>query len=207
MTGHGRALRLLFGCGPLLCALGCSGQDSYPANGFDGGSAGRYGAGAPNGGAAGGGAGASGAASGGANSSGAGGASSGGGGGGTDSGSAGCANTGVFRTETMYPGLDCSGCHGFKVTGTVYPRSDVPNYCDGTPAVTIEVTGSDGEVVTLTSNRVGNFESDRPLSGPYTVVLRSANGTRKPTHATNGNCNGCHTSTASGSNPGRILAP
>lgn len=107
----------------------------------------------------------------------------------------------------MYPGVDCSTCHSFRVTGTVYPRADVPNYCDGTPAVSIEVTGADGEVVTLTSNRVGNFESDRPLSAPYTVVLQSANGTRKPTHATNGNCNGCHTSATDGNGPGRIVAP
>ncbi|HET9933279.1 MAG TPA: hypothetical protein VFQ35_21390 [Polyangiaceae bacterium] len=201
-----RAERLVIGlaCYAVLrCVLGCSGQDYYPNVGVGGSSGGAPGAGGASGGAPtganGGITGSSGAPSGGVS------ASSGGASGGTDAGTGGCANTGVYRTETMSPGVDCSGCHVFKVSGTVYPRGDVPSFCDGTPSISIEVTGSDGEVVTLVSNRVGNFESDRPLSPPYGVVVRSGNATRTPTHVTAGNCNGCHTSADTG--PGRILAP
>lgn len=112
----------------------------------------------------------------------------------------------------MYSGADCSQCHSFAISGTVFPTADMKMGCDGRSGVSVEITDANGTTVTLTSNSVGNFyyyqpSSSPPLAMPYTAVVKTAKGTLAM-HAqpTRGNCNGCHTD-ATGSGPGRITAP
>jgi len=144
------------------------------------------------------------------------------GGGGTAGGSPGgtagmggpCVATGDNRSPTMNAGLDCTGCHGFKVAGTLYPALHTASFCDGvdnSAGATIELTDANGARLTLTPNRVGNFfdsDSNTSLVMPYTAVVRTARGTRAmQTKQMVGNCNGCHTESGSNGAPGRIMVP
>ncbi len=102
--------------------------------------------------------------------------------------------------EPHYSGYNCSNCHGFEFGGTVYTDAGGSSPVSG---VEVQITGSNGNTATLTSNSYGNFwaSSSLPVS-PYTTTV-SYNGNTIPmiSSFSNGSCNGCH------SNGSRIYIP
>jgi hypothetical protein len=111
----------------------------------------------------------------------------------------------------MRPGSSCRSCHGYPVSGTVYPTLHEPNNCNGvngSSGVRVIITGANGSVLTLTPNSAGNFFSDTSPSTPFTVRITSNAGTRMMNASqTSGDCNSCHTQNGSNGSPGRIQAP
>ncbi|MCU0687511.1 MAG: hypothetical protein MUF34_35590 [Polyangiaceae bacterium] len=114
----------------------------------------------------------------------------------------------------MYPGRDCVSCHAgndgpnFTLAGTVFGAAGQDDDCFGVGGVSVEVTGADGVVTTLTANEAGNFYTDNAIAMPYTAKVRTPNGERAMQAAqSTGACNSCHTTTGANSAPGRILAP
>lgn len=90
---------------------------------------------------------------------------------------------GVQTGENMLPGDDCLRCHDgtmakrFTAAGTFLP-----------PGSSVTVSAG-GNTVTLTTNSVGNFFTDAPLTLPGTA---SVNGQRMEPALTYGGCNRCH---------------
>ena len=83
----------------------------------------------------------------------------------------------------MSPGTDCLACHletdgpPLVAAGTVYAvvdnQSQIENDCFGLEGVTVELEGSDGKVLTTTTNRAGNFYFDGyPVDLPKPYVAR-----------------------------------
>jgi hypothetical protein len=125
--------------------------------------------------------------------------------------------SGDLGSPRMHPGDACIQCHTengegpkFTLAGTVMGDSKDDTNCDGVDGVTIEITGADGKVITLTTNAAGNFfqESQAALSTPYTVkVLQNGKTRVMEASQTVGDCNTCHTAAGANGAPGRILAP
>jgi hypothetical protein len=119
----------------------------------------------------------------------------------------------------MFPGRDCVGCHlendgpQLMLGGTVYPyveselaTSGLPPQsgedCFGVPDVNVQVTGADGQLFDLTTNRAGNFFVEgkpEDLVKPFKVVLNwtdtAGNVKQTPmgTPPSYGGCAHCHT--------------
>ena len=121
----------------------------------------------------------------------------------------------LVGTDLMEPGLACIQCHtskgkvAFTIAGTVYPGFHTVDTCDGTASITVEITGSDGKVQTLSTNSVGNFHGNSAVAMPFTArVIDGSGKDRKMFSAqSNGDCNTCHTQSGTNGAPGRIHAP
>jgi hypothetical protein len=109
----------------------------------------------------------------------------------------------------MHPGESCARCHEggstprFGAAGTVY-SSLTAGEGDGIPDVSIYITDSTGQSVSLASNHVGNFYTTQVLTPPLQVTLSRAGAGRVSSTAPGGDCNSCH---AAGSSLGRINVP
>ncbi len=116
---------------------------------------------------------------------------------------------------TMSPGGDCIACHAkegegpqFQIAGTVMQGVDDSENCNGVEGVTVQITGSDGKVLTLMTNSAGNFTSDAAVAVPFTAKVMKGGKERVMAAAqTSGNCASCHTDTGASGAPGRIQAP
>lgn len=117
----------------------------------------------------------------------------------------------------MHPGGACIECHTsngegpkFTLAGTVMGASKDDTDCNGVAGATVQITGADGKVISLTTNAAGNFfqESMAGLSTPYTAKVIQSGKERAMTAAqTTGDCNSCHTAAGANGAPGRILLP
>jgi mono/diheme cytochrome c family protein len=117
--------------------------------------------------------------------------------------------------EQMRPGGNCIDCHrsedegpSYTIAGTVMGAYHDDERCVGVGGVTVEVTGADGKVISMSTNSVGNFFYTGNVATPYTAKVITAAGER-PMAApqTDTNCANCHTAEGTSSAPGRILAP
>jgi hypothetical protein len=113
---------------------------------------------------------------------------------------------------TMRPGANCRSCHGFTVSGTIYPTAHEPTNCNGVNGSTgtrVVITGANGQTLTLTPSAAGNFYSNTQLGGSFMArVTTTAGGTRSMLQMqTSGDCNSCHTQNGANGAPGRIMAP
>jgi len=102
--------------------------------------------------------------------------------------------------EWMFPGTDCLACHRaggsartlFSVAGTVFRDAACP---EGVAGVVVEISDTGGKRIDLTSNEVGNFFSDQPLTPPLRIVVHDdASERRMLLMAPHGSCNqsSCH---------------
>jgi mono/diheme cytochrome c family protein len=121
------------------------------------------------------------------------------------------------ESPLMNPGQDCIECHTregegpkFQIAGTVMGATNDDDNCNGLSGVTVELTGSDGQVHTFKTNAAGNFFSDEKgaavVAMPYTARVISASGAVATMGAaqSSGSCNSCHTATGANGAPGRI---
>lgn len=122
--------------------------------------------------------------------------------------------------ELMYPGGTCIQCHLedadddkgdgpiYSAAGTVFPYFGYEEGCAGVEGATVEITDANGQVITLMSNRVGNFFTTRAIAMPYTAkVIVGDREMRMIEPVFNGDCNGCHSATGSEGAPGRVVTP
>ena len=129
-------------------------------------------------------------------------------------------NGGSEGSSSMAPGRACISCHSgsggeapkFVIAGTLYPTGHEPDNCNGangTNGAKVVVTGSNGTVITLTPNSVGNFYTSTTLPPPYQAkVVNSAGVERVMTStASTGDCNSCHTQSGANGAPGRVTLP
>lgn len=114
----------------------------------------------------------------------------------------------------MKPGGECISCHDqgegprYALAGTVMGATNDDVNCDGVDAVSVVITGSDGQSVTLKSNAAGNFFSRSSVAMPYTAkVVRNGKESAMSSAQTVGDCNTCHAATGKNGAPGRVLAP
>jgi hypothetical protein len=117
----------------------------------------------------------------------------------------------------MNPGRACIACHttddgpAFTIAGTVFPTAHEPDLCDGadgSEGFLVTILGADGQVLTLTPNAVGNFDSAAKVALPYQAKVSYLGRERAMAVVqTSGDCNGCHTQSGANSAPGRILLP
>jgi hypothetical protein len=109
----------------------------------------------------------------------------------------------------MHPGDSCARCHEeksaarFGAAGTVYRRTAASEDA-GISDISVDVTDTSGRSVSLASNSVGNFYTDRVLTPPLQVTLSRAGAVSVSSTAPSGDCNSCHTD---GSSLGRIYIP
>lgn len=114
----------------------------------------------------------------------------------------------------MRPGDDCIGCHSqgegprFGIAGTVMGASNDDINCDGVAGVVVEITGSDGQTVSMTTNAAGNFSSRSAVQTPFSAKLTYRGKTRvMQSMQTDLSCNSCHTAQGANGAPGRVLVP
>jgi hypothetical protein len=115
----------------------------------------------------------------------------------------------------MHPGAACLYCHEqsstaprFAISGTVYPTGHEPTDCNGTSAVTVEVTDATGATLMLTPNAAGNFYYVGSVAFPIHARLVAGGKVRAMTDMQNsGDCNFCHQQTGVNKAPGRITEP
>jgi mono/diheme cytochrome c family protein len=115
----------------------------------------------------------------------------------------------------MHPGSDCIACHEdegegpqYTVAGTVMGDLADPDDCYGVEGVTVRITDADDTVLELVTNAAGNFFTNEPVPGPYSVELElDGVSTVMVTPQTEGSCASCHTQDGLNLAPGRILAP
>jgi hypothetical protein len=97
------------------------------------------------------------------------------------------------------------------VAGTIYRKLDEPTDCYGVPGVVVELTDAKGQVVTLTSNRAGNFMlrvRGQTLAMPFTARVKlKGQQSEMGTPQSTGNCASCHTAQGANGAPGRVVAP
>ena len=124
--------------------------------------------------------------------------------------------SGDSESPRMHPGMDCLGCHQergeaeeYTIGGTVYGALSEPDDCFGLDAVTVEITGADGEILRMMSNEAGNFTSEHAsVALPYTAkLIRDGREVAMTTPQSILSCNVCHAETGINMAPGRILAP
>jgi mono/diheme cytochrome c family protein len=117
--------------------------------------------------------------------------------------------------ERMRPGGNCITCHEdegegprYTIAGTVMGAYHDDERCVGVDGVTVEITGSDGKVISLDANSVGNFFYTGSVATPYTAKVKSSAGEKAMTAAqSDTNCASCHTAEGASAAPGRIIAP
>jgi cytochrome c553 len=125
-------------------------------------------------------------------------------------------------SSRMTPGEACIACHSkgegprFAIGGTVFPTGHAPNDCVPTAAEAIElqaatvvITDANNQVLTLSVDSVGNFNSSRsavtfPIHAKVVYM-----GKERPmlTAQTSGDCNACHTEAGTNNAPGRVALP
>jgi hypothetical protein len=117
-------------------------------------------------------------------------------------------------SKSMEPGMACIACHdsgegpGFFAAGTVYRSLTTVDTCNGSKAITVELTDANGKVYTTTTNSAGNFYFYLNIPTPYTARVISGDLSRTMvTKQTNGDCNSCHTAQGENGAPGRIVEP
>jgi hypothetical protein len=116
-------------------------------------------------------------------------------------------------------GDECVGCHRpgkkaaewpFTAGGTTY-GTPTDGASPGLGGVLVTLTDAGGKVVTLRSNRAGNFWTAEKLTFPVAVVVRREGSERRREVARGpcsaGTCNGCHTVPPQNGAPGRLWAP
>ncbi len=113
---------------------------------------------------------------------------------------------------TMEPGLNCAECHGgtLSIDGTVYKTGHEPDGCDGVNAtgLTVVITDSTNDKITLTPNSVGNFYYLPSICPPITAtVTYNGKTTAMTTPQMVTDCNSCHTEEGANGAPGRIVLP
>ena len=120
---------------------------------------------------------------------------------------------GDHGSPNMHPGAACIACHNnnggphFKIAGTIFPSSE-PDDCLGAKDASIEITGADGKVLTITANEAGNFYSEVDVKMPYQAKVTSGGKSKVMFAAqTVGDCNTCHTQKGANSAPGRVTLP
>lgn len=116
----------------------------------------------------------------------------------------------------MLPGSDCLACHSssgakeegeeggtFTAAGTVYADLDGTSPLSG---ATVRITDAGGFIHELTTNSVGNFYTDQPLTFPIAAEVE-VDGTVQPmgTSVDVGGCNSCHM--CAGSAGGKLTGP
>lgn len=127
-------------------------------------------------------------------------------------------SNGNEESPLMNPGQDCIACHAqgegpkFQIAGTVMGASNDDDNCDGLSGVEVQIIGSDGNVLKLTTNAAGNFYSDlhdTPVAMPFTAKVIGPGGKESTmtTPQTTGACNSCHTAQGASGAPGRISVP
>lgn len=129
-------------------------------------------------------------------------------------------NSGNDGNPQMNPGQDCIACHDqgdgpkFQFAGTVMGATNDDDNCDGVDGVTVQIIGSDGQTLTLTTNSAGNFYSDdhhqtTTVALPFTAKVIGPGGKESTmtTPQTTGACNSCHTAQGANGAPGRITVP
>jgi hypothetical protein len=110
---------------------------------------------------------------------------------------------------TMSPGDICQGCHGFTISGTVYPTIHETGLCYGiNGGAEVVVTPACGTPITLEVNSAGNFYYMGSLRLPFTAKV-VVNGKERVMVGpqTIGDCNACHTQNGLQGAPGRIIVP
>jgi mono/diheme cytochrome c family protein len=118
----------------------------------------------------------------------------------------------------MHPGGNCIACHAeeaaaprYVIAGTVMNDLHDDTDCNGVEGVTVEITGADGQVLTLATNAAGNFylpESGATLAMPYTAKLLYQGRERvMATPQSTGACAACHSADGASGAPGRVLVP
>lgn len=113
---------------------------------------------------------------------------------------------------TMEPGLNCAECHGgtLSIDGTVYKTGHEPDGCDGVnvTGLTVVITDSTNDKITLTPNSVGNFYYLPSINPPITAtVTYNGKTTAMTTPQMVTDCNSCHTEEGANGAPGRIVLP
>jgi hypothetical protein len=121
------------------------------------------------------------------------------------------------ESPEMHPGLNCIDCHAsgegpsFVIAGTVYMELDEADDCYGVEGAEVQITDAQGQVITLTTNKAGNFFL---RSGRYTLTMPieaavTYKGKTLPmmTTQSTGNCLLCHTAQGENGAPGRIIIP
>jgi hypothetical protein len=117
----------------------------------------------------------------------------------------------------MHPGRSCIDCHAqgegpkFLVAGTVFREPTEPNDTYGVQGVVVQLTDVKGKVITLTTNKAGNFTlrtRGNSIAFPFTAkVLFQGREAEMATPQSTGNCASCHTAKGENGAPGRIVAP
>jgi len=100
-------------------------------------------------------------------------------------------------------GRDCTSCHNFSVSGTVYANAAGSSPVQGATVMATSATGA----VAMTTDRLGNFYTTRAFSGPYSItVQKSSRVAVMQNQRVYGGCNttGCH---AGNSAQGRVFLP
>ncbi len=120
----------------------------------------------------------------------------------------------VDEGENMEPGGDCIFCHAsdegprYTIAGTVMGALDDDDRCAGVDGVTVEITDANGQVISLTTNAVGNFFYQGELASPYSAKVRRGDQEVAMASAqSSGDCASCHTAQGVSGAPGRIVAP
>ncbi len=117
---------------------------------------------------------------------------------------------GEDEEESHNAGKNCltSGCHAgngeepFSLGGTIYTDADG---ADARVGATVKVVDANGRKVTLTSDQLGNFYTEKSMEAPFTITASYlGREVKMPSEASSGGCNadGCH---ASGSSAGRVF--
>ncbi|MBI5186572.1 MAG: hypothetical protein HZA01_12725 [Nitrospinae bacterium] len=92
---------------------------------------------------------------------------------------------------THNPGRDCSSCHHFTLSGTVYS-----NPSGGAPAQGAIVSARTSQgIITMETDRLGNFYTKQNFYGPYAITITQGSRTAAmATQPSYGGCNstGCH---------------
>jgi hypothetical protein len=124
---------------------------------------------------------------------------------------------GNSESPEMHPGGNCISCHAsgegprFLVAATVYRKLDEPTDCYGVQGAVVELTDAKGRLVSLKTNRAGNFmlrARGQTIAMPFTAKVKFADQTAEmATPQSTGNCASCHTAQGANGAPGRILAP
>ena len=114
----------------------------------------------------------------------------------------------------MHPGDDCIACHkrddgpSFSIAGTVFPGFEATTDCYGTQGVTVVITDADGGEHRMTTNKSGNFYTEKSIKKPYTAkIIYQGKERAMLTPQSDGSCASCHGETASAGAPGRIALP
>lgn len=119
-------------------------------------------------------------------------------------------------TARMLPGRMCQACHiqggeahllTWTASGTVYARPDSACNEGGIEGVQVDLLDAKNTVLlTLTTNRSGNFFTSEPIDAPYfRVRLRKEGKCQEMTGLQpTGACAGCHYPSSDTNAPGRV---